>query len=90
MHKLKGKLNMAFTKPKTTQNEFLVSYLRGTGREITAAQASATFGIKNIRARVAELRQAGFRVASRKNYRGAAAYKIASRLQNGSRASVEI
>ena len=81
---------MAFTKLKTTQNQFLVNYLRGTGVELTAAQAEATFSIKNLRARVAELRQAGFRVNSRVNYRGAASYSISSRLQNGSRAKVAV
>jgi hypothetical protein len=81
---------MAFTKPATTQNQFLVSYLRGTGRELTAAQAKATYGIQNLRARVTELRQAGLVVSTRKNYRGAASYKISSRLQNGSRKQVAI
>lgn len=81
---------MAFTKLKTTQNQFLVKYLRGTGVELTAAQANATFSIKNLRARVSELRAAGFRVSSRMNYKGAAAYSISARLQNGSRAKVAI
>lgn len=79
---------MSFTKPKTTQNQFLVTYLRGTAKELSVAQANALFGIKNLRARVAELRANGLRVASRVNYRKAAAYRISSRLQNGSRAKV--
>jgi len=81
---------MSFTKPTVTQNEFLVTYLRGTNRELTAAQAKATFGIKNIRARVSELRAAGLIVATRVNYRGAASYRMSARLQNGSRAHVEV
>ena len=81
---------MSFTKPAVTQNEFLVTYLRGTGREITAAQANATFGIKNVRARISELRAAGYRVSTRVNYRGAAAYKMSARLQNGSRKHVSV
>ena len=35
---------MAFTTLKVTQNEFLASHLRGTGNDITAAQAQATSG----------------------------------------------
>ena len=74
-----------------TQNEFLVEYLRGTGREMTVAQARSQFGIGNLRARVSELRNTyGLNVRSRKNYRGAAAYKISARDLTGSRATVEI
>jgi hypothetical protein len=74
-----------------TQNEFLVSYLRGTGRELTVAQAKARFSIGNLRARVSELRNDfGLRVLTRKNYRGAAAYRISARDQFGSRAQIEI
>lgn len=81
---------MALSKMGLTQNEFLVTHLRGTQRELTVAQAKAKFGIGNLRARVCELRKAGLNVKSRKNYRGAAAYTITARLQNGSRASVEL
>jgi len=42
---------MAFTTLTVTQKEFLESHLRGTGKAMSAAQASATYGIKNIRAR---------------------------------------
>lgn len=69
-----------------TQNELLQEYLRGTGRELTVAQARSQFGIKNLRARVHELRKTGLNVLSRKNYRGAGAFRITSRDQNGSRA----
>lgn len=81
---------MAFTTLKVTQNEFLVSHLRGTGVELSAAQAEATYGIKNLRARIAELRAVGLKVNSRVNYRGAASYSISARLQNGSRAKVAV
>lgn len=81
---------MAFTKLTVTQNEFLVTHLRGTGVELTSDQAKATYGIANLRARIAELRQAGLRVSSRVNYKGSAAYSISSRLQNGSRAKVSV
>ena len=50
---------MAFVKSDKTQNELLVNYLRGTGRGISAAQAKAMFGVKNLRARMSDLRQYG-------------------------------
>jgi hypothetical protein len=54
------------------------------------AQAKARFSIGNLRARVCELRKAGLKVLSRKNYRGAAAFKISARDVFGSRAQIEI
>ena len=72
-----------------TQNQYLVTHLRGTGVELTAAEAKK-IGIRNLRARVAELRQAGLVVSTRKTEQGTAAYKISNRLQNGSRARVTI
>jgi hypothetical protein len=81
---------MSFTTLTSTQNEFLQDYLRGTKREMTVAQARATFGIGNLRARVHELRKAGLNVQSRKNYRGAASYWIPSRDLFGSRAYTEV
>jgi hypothetical protein len=79
---------MSFTKLTVPQVEFLETHLRGTGREMTVAQAEATYGIKNLRARVCEMRKAGLNVFSRKNYRGAASYRITARDATGSRAKV--
>jgi Helix-turn-helix domain len=79
---------MSFTTLSTTQNQFLESYLRGTGRSLSAAQAQATYGIKNIRARMTELRQAGLRVNRGKNSEGRASYSISSRDLAGSRSQV--
>lgn len=45
-----------------TQNQKLETFLRGTGRTITAAEAGARFGIMNLRARMSELRSAGLDV----------------------------
>ena len=42
-----------------TQNDRLVRYL-STGRSISAAQARTRFGIRNLRARVNDLRSEGF------------------------------
>lgn len=81
---------MVISKSGLTQNEFLVTHLRGTQKELTVAQARAQFGIANLRARVCELRKAGLKVNSRKNYRGAAAYTISARLLDGTRRQVEL
>jgi hypothetical protein len=67
---------MAFTKITTTQKVFLENYLRGTGEHLTGKQAAATYGIKNLRARMSEFRKAGLNVRTevidtatgRKNY----------------------
>jgi len=79
---------MSFVKLKTTQNEFLEQHLRGTGRAMSAAQAQATYGIKNIRARMTELRGAGLKVNRATNTEGRAAYSISSRDVTGSRAAI--
>jgi hypothetical protein len=78
---------MSFVTLKTTQNQFLEQYLRGTGKALSAAQAEATFGIKNIRARMTEMRQAGLKVNRSVNTEGRSAYSISARDQEGSRAS---
>lgn len=79
---------MSFVKLKTTQNEFLEQHLRGTGRAMSAKQADATYGIKNIRARMTELRGAGLKVNRATNTEGRTAYSISSRDVTGSRASI--
>jgi hypothetical protein len=76
---------MAFTQITTTQKEFLEQYLRGTGRALSSAQANATYGIKNLRARISEMRQAGLRVHRSTNTEGRSAYSISSRDVSGSR-----
>jgi len=70
---------MAFVKSDKTQNELLVGYLRGTKRTISAPQAEALFGIKNLSARMSELRQQGFRVRVLENTEGNTAYRIPRR-----------
>ncbi len=70
---------MSFTTLKTRQVEFLENYLRGTNRAISSAQAEATFGIKNLRARMTELRQAGLRVRKTRNTEGRTAYAVSRR-----------
>lgn len=74
-----------------TQKELLINLMRGTGKELTVRQARSQYGIKNLRARISELRNDhGLNVNSRKNYRGAAAYTMTARDQNGSRAAVTL
>ena len=68
-----------------TQTEKVAKYLRGTGRELTAAQALAMWDVRNLPARMSELRKAGLKVRTRTNYRGATAYSISSRDVNGNR-----
>jgi hypothetical protein len=70
---------MAFTTLKSTQVAFLETHLRGTGRAMSAAQASATYGIQNLRARMSELRSLGLRVRSTVNTEGRTAYAISRR-----------
>lgn len=78
--------NMSFTTLTTPQNEFLEQHLRGTGRSLSAAQARSTYGIKNLRARMSDLRSAGLRVNRTKNTEGRSAYSISARDVTGSRA----
>jgi len=63
-----------------TQLQQLETYLRGTGRELSAAQAESRFGIKNLSARMTEMRQGGFRVRTRTNSTGKTAYSVSRRL----------
>lgn len=72
---------MAFTNIKTSQLDFLVEYLQGTGRELSAAQAQSLFGIQNLRARMTELRKDGYRVRTRINTLGRTAYAVSRRMQ---------
>ena len=53
---------MAFTQIKTTQAKFLETYLRGTNRTLTAAQAESLYGVKNLTARISELRSLGLNI----------------------------
>jgi hypothetical protein len=70
---------MAFTQLSTTQVEFLETYLRGTGRELSFPQARETFGIGNLRSRMTDLRQAGLRVRKSKNTNGYTTYSVSRR-----------
>jgi len=70
------------------QNAFLETYLRGTGRTMSAAQAQANYGIMRMSARVYELRSAGLNVATIRRPGTTATYRISSRDLTGSRAKV--
>lgn len=70
---------MAFTTLSTTQKTFLEQHLRGTGRALSSAQARETYGIKNLRARITELRNAGLVVRKQKNTAGRTAYSVSRR-----------
>lgn len=77
---------MSFTQLTQSQTQFLESYLRGTGRTLSAAQARATFGVQNLRARITDLRQAGLRVRTGVNSAGRTVYAVSARDITGSKA----
>ncbi len=70
---------MSFTRLKSRQVEFLETHLRGTGREMSAAQAKATYGIGNLRSRMTDLRQMGLQVRTTKNTEGRTTYSVSRR-----------
>ena len=78
----------SFTTLTVPQVTFLEGHLRGTGRQMSEAQARATYGIMNLRARMSDLRAAGLKIRVHKNTEGKAAYAISARDVNGSRAQV--
>ena len=67
------------TQTSGTQNESIQKYLSTAGRTLTEKQAERLFGVKNLSARVAELRQNGIRVVTEKTRDGRAKYSVASR-----------
>ena len=79
---------MSFTTIKSNQTAFLETYLRGTGKTITSAVAKARFGIKNLSARMSELRDAGLVVRVDTATTGKARYAVSARDMFGSRAKV--
>lgn len=79
---------MSFTTIKTTQNQFLESYLRGTDRSLTSRQADSLFGIKNLRARMTEMRQSGLVIRKAKTQEGLTKYMVSARDVIGSRSRV--
>lgn len=64
---------------RTSQHDFLVNHLRGTGRELTSTVAANKYGVLNLRARISELRDEGFKVRTRKNMIGTTSYAISRR-----------
>jgi len=79
---------MAFTNITTTQLTFLHDYLRGTNRSLTSRQAESLYGIRNLRARITDLRRAGLRVRTQKNTEGYTRYSVSARDIYGSRFSL--
>lgn len=80
---------MQIIKIKTPQKQFLANYLRGTGRTLTAFEASQFFRIENLSARMSELRDAGLVVRTVDTDRGTA-YAVSARDINGSRAHLDL
>lgn len=71
---------MAFATIKMSQNKFLIKYLRGTGRELSSAQAESLYGIQNLRARMTDLRNGGYKVRTHKNTEGRTSYAVSRRM----------
>jgi hypothetical protein len=71
---------MAFVKTSKTQVDTLVSFLRGKSRGISAPQAQALFGVKNLRARMSDLREMGYRVRKSFNTEGRTVYFVSRRM----------
>ena len=70
------------------QKAFIETYLRGTGRTLSANQAKSNYGIAQLPARIYEMKQAGLVVKTVTNTSGNTAYKIVARDVTGSRARV--
>jgi len=64
---------------KQSQFQKVLGYLRGKKRTLTRSQAMQRFKIKNLPARISEIRQAGYKVNKVKNRVGKTAYSIVSR-----------
>ena len=79
---------MSFTTIKTNQKTFLETYLRGTGKTLTAANANARFGIQNLPARMSELKAAGLNVKTDIATTGKTRYAVTARDVAGSRAKM--
>ena len=58
-----------------SQNENLARYL-SSGRSITPAQARKRFGVRNLRARVNDLRNEGFCIYTNRTNMGTASYRL--------------
>jgi hypothetical protein len=71
---------MSFVKTGKTQVESLVSFLRGKNRGISAPQAQALFGVRNLRARMSDLREMGYRVRKSMNTEGRTVYFVSRRM----------
>jgi len=71
---------MSFTNLTVPQKSFLISYLRGTGRELTSRAADSLYGIQNLRARMTEIRQEGYKVRTQKNTVGTTNYAVSRRM----------
>ena len=70
------------------QKAFLETYLRGTGRTLSNAQAVANYGIMQLPARMSEFRSAGMVVKTTTNTAGNTAYKVVARDVSGSRSKI--
>jgi hypothetical protein len=68
----------------TNQVAFLETYLRGTNKTLSQAQAKANYGILNLSARMSEFRKCGLNVKTD----GKTVYAVTARDTKGSRARI--
>ena len=80
-----AKVTMPNLAKVTNQSAFLETYLRGTGRTLSAAQAKANYGIGNLPARMSEFRKCGLNVKTTVNTTGKTAYSVTARDIDGKR-----
>lgn len=73
---------MSLTTLNTPQKTFLEAHLRGTNRSLTSVEADLTFGIKNLRARISEMKSAGLRIR-KESVNGRTSYSISRRDEYG-------
>ena len=72
----------------TNQVAYLETYLRGTNKTLSQAQAKANYGILNLSARMSEFRKCGLNVKTDVNTAGNTVYAVTARDTKGSRARI--
>lgn len=68
-----------------SQKSIIETYLRGKKRSLSSKEAEEKFGIKNLRARISEMRKDGLVVVTSPNAQNTNLYAIKQRDVNGNR-----
>jgi len=72
-----------------SQKQFLYDHLRGTGKTLTPKKAAKKYGIKQLPARMSELRLLGLQVRTKKE-KNETSYAISARDIYGSRSKLAV